>query len=140
MTIAGTQAQPVGYRQPLEQEIEPFGQSGLGYGILGTAAGLDQGHVAEAPKDKLVKAPAMERKRTARKVASRVGNAESPHVALDQRTVSITLPLETYNWFEERAAKAPYEPSLAKYLQWELRDLEKAQRAEEKIPIIDKTR
>ena len=78
----------------------------------------------EVPKDNLIKTHATKRRRAARKITARVGDTD-----LDQRTVSVSLPLETYNWFEERATKAPYEPTLAKYLQWELRELEKTRRA-----------
>ena len=46
----------------------------------------------------------------------------------DQRTINLTLPTVTYEWFEQQAAAAPFEPTLAKYLAWQLRELEKERR------------
>lgn len=54
--------------------------------------------------------------------------ASSPAAAAADRSVNIILPAATYDWFEKQAAAADYEPSLAKYLQWQLRKLEKDQR------------
>lgn len=51
--------------------------------------------------------------------------------ASTDRSVNIVLPAATYEWFEKQAAAADYEPSLAKYLQWQLRKLEKGQRQEQ---------
>lgn len=84
--------------------------------------------VSEPAKSPTAKSSVVRKKRA---TAARKSSTDSVAAANpDQRTVSISLPLETYNWFEEQTAKAPYEPTLAKYLQWELRELEKKQRAQ----------
>lgn len=48
----------------------------------------------------------------------------------DQSSITILLPKPDYDWFSQQAREAEYEPSLAKYLQWQLRRLAKEQRTE----------
>lgn len=39
------------------------------------------------------------------------------------RTISITLPTDVLAWYEEKAGQAPFEPSVQKYVAWQLRQL-----------------
>lgn len=47
-----------------------------------------------------------------------------------QRTLTITLPKEVAEWYEQQAAAAPFEPSVQRYISWELRELAKQRKAE----------
>jgi len=39
----------------------------------------------------------------------------------NSRTLTITLPKEVVEWYEKEAAAAPFEPSVQKFVAWELR-------------------
>ena len=45
----------------------------------------------------------------------------SPAADSKTQTIAITLPKETIAWFEQQASQAPFEPSLQKYVAWQLR-------------------
>lgn len=85
-------------------------------------------------------APRQRRSSSGKKIKSAatttVPTTTAPDPALDSRSVNIILPTSTYEWFEKQAREADYEPSLAKYLQWQLRKLEKGQRAQERAQEV----
>jgi len=59
-------------------------------------------------------------------------SATSAAVAADQwPSITLTIPRADYDWFQQQAKEAEYEPTLAKYLQWQLRRLAKEQRTEQ---------
>jgi hypothetical protein len=45
------------------------------------------------------------------------------------RVCSITLPKDVFERYEQAAAAAPFEPSVQRYLSWELRELDKKRQA-----------
>ena len=79
------------------------------------------------------------RKRTGK--AKTAGNGQAATAAdSNQRTIAITLPKETLDWYAEQAAQAPFEPSVQRYIAWELRQWAVAgqqQQAEGKAAIAE---
>lgn len=56
-----------------------------------------------------------------------------------QRTLTITLPKEVAEWYEQQAAAAPFEPSVQRYVAWQLREWMKQQQkqAEDERAMIE---
>lgn len=94
----------------------------------GAAAGAGQAATA-ADHPAAASTPARRTSTRAKRTGSNGKQAAATVGPDGQHTVNITLPHATYLWFEQQAAAAEYEPTLAKYLQWQLREVEKKQRA-----------
>lgn len=134
------EAEPYWQAKPVEEEVQQH-ETDLVHTMDTTVPGPEFGTTQPATqmaglKGSPTKAATAKRKRVSRRAAAGTAGAGTAagtngHPGPNQRVVSITLPVETYNWLEDRARQAPYEPTLAKYLQWELRELEKRQRAAE---------
>jgi hypothetical protein len=50
------------------------------------------------------------------------GHAAAAPTDPDSRTISITLPKDVAEWYEKQAAAAPFEPSVARFMAWQLRE------------------
>ena len=86
--------------------------------VTGTGTGQSAAAAASAAQ---TAAPA--RTTTRKKSASRKTNGSAAATATDANnvTIAITLPRETHEWFKQAASQAPFEPSVQKYIAWELR-------------------
>lgn len=56
--------------------------------------------------------------------------AANPTADSNWPSINITLPPDVYDWLKQRAARAEFEPTLSKFVQWELRKMAKRQQAE----------
>jgi hypothetical protein len=94
-------------------------------GQTGQVNGAAQATAAQAVTQPSTSAPATSPRRTARKRTGKpnghVATGSTPTTDSNQRTVAITLPKETLDWYTEQAAQAPFEPSVQRYIAWELR-------------------
>jgi len=91
--------------------------AGIGNQVSGAAgSSLASQASAETP------APA----RTSGRRTHRPGKAKpaaSNDADSNSRTITITLPKDVVEWYEQQASQAPYEPSVQKYVAWQLRQL-----------------
>jgi hypothetical protein len=98
----------------MSEQIQTAGQAAL-------AAGQSAGQAASAAA-LAAATPTRRKKRTVKPKAANDGGA-GRLVDENHRTVTITLPKETLAWYEQLASQAPFEPSVQKYIAWELRQL-----------------
>jgi len=78
-----------------------------------------------------VPSPNKTRKPTRRRTGT--PNQAASAADANSRTTSITLPKEVYDWYEQQAAAAPFEPSVQRYLAWQLREEWKKQTTAELV-------
>ncbi len=128
MTVA-TELTGLGSAGSRLTDLVPDGMGGLVASAPSGAGSLAAAVSDAAPSQAQSAAPATR----GRKPRATGGKKSSPSTPTphnpDRKQVNLTLPTTTYEWFEKQAAAAPYEPTLASYLVWQLRELEKQQRA-----------
>jgi hypothetical protein len=96
------------------------GVGGIG-GIIGQAAQQAQPLAASVTRS------ASKKVKTTKRSNGQAATTTSPDPNI--RVCSITLPKDVFERYEQAAAAAPFEPSVQKYLSWELRELDKRRQA-----------
>ena len=101
------------------------------------AASTSAGRVAEGGKGKRHRTRQREGKTRAERAveaAKAMGMVtSSPTAAPGWITLNVSLPRDCYDWLTEQARQAPYEPTLAKFVQWRLREWHRQQKEREKL-------
>lgn len=106
---------------------------GTGQGNGVTAVELAASQINPTPASTSASSPAPTRQTTTRNKKNGTSRGKSANaIASDPNTraISITLPKDVLDWYEQEAAGAPFEPSVQKYVAWELRELAKARQRE----------
>ena len=102
--------------------------------ILHEGTGVAAAVTAAAPTSAPAPAPAIRgrggRKPGSKNKQSTLAPASIPSTDAKHVTISITLPKNVTEWFEQQASQAPFEPSVQKYLAWQLRQLAASQQKE----------
>ena len=102
--------------------------TGTGAGVAATVTGTQQTPASmpattAAPATTL--APATRRGRGKGKRSKQ--SASSSAAPSDTDTVTITLSKDVLAWFEQQAAAAPFDPSVQRYLAWQLKQMAASQ-------------
>jgi hypothetical protein len=64
-------------------------------------------------------------------------NGFSSAADANSRTIAITLPKDIVEWYEHQAATAPFEPSVQRFISWELRQLANNRQAAAELAAAD---
>lgn len=106
--------------------------TGQGNGVTAVELAASQVNPTPASASAPSTAPAPTRQTTTRKNNGTAKGKSVNAIASDPNTrvISITLPKDVLDWYEQEAAEAPFEPSVQKYVAWELRELAKARQRE----------
>jgi hypothetical protein len=96
-----------------EQVSQTSAEAVGGVGGIGQAAQQAQSPAAPVTRSASKKA------KPAKRSNGQAATTTSPDPNI--RVCSITLPKDVYEWYEQQAAAAPFEPSVQRYIAWELR-------------------
>jgi hypothetical protein len=93
----------------------------------GAIGGIGQAAQQVQPLAAPVTRSASKKVKTTKRSNGQAATTTSPDPNI--RVCSITLPKDVFERYEQAAAAAPFEPSVQKYLSWELRELDKKRQA-----------
>jgi hypothetical protein len=105
---------------------EQVSQAAQAVGI-GQAAQVEQEGRSAQQAAPATRATARKRTVGAKRSNGQAATTTSPDPNI--RVCSITLPKDVFERYEQAAAAAPFEPSVQRYLSWELRELDKKRQA-----------
>ena len=105
---------------------EQVNQAAQAVGI-GQAAQVEQEGRSAQQAAPATRATARKRTVGAKRSNGQAATTTSPDPNI--RVCSITLPKDVFERYEQAAAAAPFEPSVQRYLSWELRELDKKRQA-----------
>lgn len=91
-------------------------------GVVGTGGAIG-GSITTMSTPPVV--PAKKRRSNGKSSSKSNGNGAATTADSNTRTIAITLPKTVLDWFEQAASQAPFEPSVQKYIAWELRQFAK---------------